>query len=415
MTHHDAPYPARGRYADGFEPLARVFAEHFANHEEIGAGFTVYQNNRCVVDLYGGVADVFSGRPWESDTRIVIFSVTKGLVAMAFHLLAERGQLKWDAPVASYWPDFARAGKGHITVRTLMNHRAGLVTLDRPLTLDDCTQPDRWHIVRDAMEAQRPRWEPGEGQGYHAVTFGMYARELFMRLTGESLNTYLRRELFVPLGSDAYLSTPASEDARMATLYPPRNRDRVGAMLRSMVMAPHSTEARVARKVLAVHSLPRAAFSNPSVGRRGLAVYNEIPVRRAELPWGSGTASAHGIARAYLPFANGGAFGGRSYVSERVLAPVYARQGWSERDRVLQKPLGWSEGFLKEERGVFGPTYEAFGHAGLGGALGWCDPVLGLTVGYAMNKLDWRVRSPRALALCRALYDCAPVREGKAR
>lgn len=412
MTCHEAPFPARGRYADGFEPVARVFAEHLFRGEEVGAGFTVFQRGECVVDLHGGFADVETGRPWESDTRIVVFSVTKGFVAMALHLLAERGDLQWDTPVASYWPGFARAGKQRITVRALMNHRAGLAALDRPLDVDDCTQRGRWHFVREALEAQEPLWEPGEGQGYHAITFGMYARELFTRITGESMNAYLRRELFEPIASDVYLSTPAEEDARMATLYAPRVRDRVGAMVHAALTAPTSTEARVARRLLAPSSLPRAAFGNPRVGRGGLAVYNELPVRRAELPWGSGTASARGIARAYLPFSMAGSFEGRRYVSERVLAPVYARQGWSERDRVLQKPLGWSEGFLKEDKDVFGPTSEAFGHAGLGGALGWCDPVYGLAIGYAMNKLDWRVRSPRALALCRALYTCAPIRDG---
>lgn len=409
MTDLEAPFPARGRYAHGFEPVARVFAEHLSKGEEIGAGFTVFHKGKCVVDLHGGFADVASARPWEADTRIVVFSVTKGFVAMALHLLAERGDLHWDAPVADYWPNFARAGKERITVRMLMNHRGGLAALDRPVTLDDCTQANRWHLVREALEAQQPLWEPGEGQGYHAITFGMYARELFTRITGESLNAYLRRELFEPLGSDVYLSTPESEDERMATLYPPRNRDRVASMLRAIATAPTSTEARLARKVLAPSSMPRAAFGNPSLGHRGLAVYNELPVRRAELPWGSGTASAHGVARAYLPFAAGGSFEGRRYLRESTLAPVYARQGWSERDRVLQKPLGWSEGFLKEDRDVFGPTPEAFGHAGLGGALGWCDPVHGLAIGYAMNKLDWRVRSPRALALCRALYTCGPA------
>lgn len=415
MTVNEAPFPARGTYADGFEPVARVFSESLARGEEIGAGFTVYQRGACVVDLHGGLADVESNRPWADDTRIVVFSVSKGLVAMAFHLLAERGLLHWDAPVASYWPGFAQAKKAHITVRTLLNHRAGLPALDRPLELADCTDPARWHVVREAMEAQRPLWEPGEGQGYHAVTYGMYAKELFARITGESLNSYLRRELLEPLDSDVYLSTPASEDGRMASLYPPRNRDRVRAMLGAMVTAPQSNEARVAREFLSVKSVARAAFGTPRIGKRGLAVYNEIPVRRAEMPWGSGTASARGIARAYLPFANGGSWNGRTYVSERVLAPVYARQGWSERDRVLQKPLGWSEGFLKEEAGVFGPTPEAFGHPGLGGALGWCDPVYGLTIGYAMNKLGWHVRSPRALALCRALYACAPIRDDKTR
>ena len=406
---HDAPHPARGTYADGFEPVARLFADQLARGDEIGAGFAVYRRGECVVDLYGGLADVETRRPWEGDTRIVVFSVTKGFAAMAMHLLAERGKLAWDAPVAEYWPGFGRGKKRHVTVRTLLNHRAGLAALDRPVTMADCVEEDRWHVVRDALEVQEPRWEPGEGQGYHAITWGMYARELFARIADESMGTFLRRELFEPLGSDVHLGTPASEDGLIATLYPPRNRDRIGWMIRAIVTAPGSTEARVGRAVLEPSSLPRAAFGNPRLGRRGLLVYNEPPARRAELPWGGATASARGIARAYLPFATSGEHDGRRYVRERVLAPVYARQGWSERDRVLQKALGWSQGFLKEDRGVFGPTPEAFGHAGLGGALGWCDPVHNLAIGYAMNKLDWRVRSPRAMALCDALYGCAPL------
>ena len=152
------------------------------------------------------------------------------------------------------------------------------------------------------------------------------------------------------------------------------------------------------------------AFFNPSLGPTGLAIYNAPQVRRSELPWGSATASAHGVARAYLPFAGGGVADGRAYLSAATLAPVHARQGWSERDLVLQKPVGWSQGFLKDETTVFSPNPESFGHAGLGGALGWCDPTREITLGYVMNRLDWRVRSPRAVALCRAIYACEPVR-----
>jgi CubicO group peptidase (beta-lactamase class C family) len=103
--------------------------------------------------------------------------------------------------------------------------------------------------------------------------------------------------------------------------------------------------------------------------------------------------------------------GGRTYLRAATLSPVHERQSWSERDLVLQKPIGWSQGFLKEETHLFSPHRESFGHAGMGGALGWCDPVSETTFGYVMNRLDWRVRSPRAIALCRALYDCEPLRK----
>jgi CubicO group peptidase (beta-lactamase class C family) len=407
-----APAPARGAYADGFAPLAERFAAQVRDGAEIGAGLTVYHRGRCVVDLHGGLADASTGRPWERDTRLVVFSVTKGLVAMALALLADRGKLDWDAPVASVWPEFAAAGKGAITLRTLFNHEAGLLGPGVGLTLDDCLDPGRAAYVSRVLAEARPLWEPGRAQGYHAISYGLYASEVFTRIAGESVGTFLTRELFAPLGADVSLGTPAEHDARIATLYPPPTLRRVVNMVGALARGDNA-ESRVLRATLAPTSLVRRAFFEPRVGAAGLSTYNDEPVRRAELAWASATASAHGVARAYLPFALGGSVEGRTYLRGDTLAPVYARQGWSERDLVLQKPLGWSQGFLKEEAHLFSPTPESFGHAGMGGALGWCDPVHGLTFGYVMNRLDWRVRSPRAVALCRALYDSPAVRDAR--
>lgn len=398
-----APYPARGTYDEGFARVARTFAAQLTT-DEIGAGLCVYHRGRCVVDVWGGVADMASGRAWEADTRCVVFSITKGLAAMAMLLLVDRGRIELDAPVSEYWPGFDRASKGAITVRALLNHRAGLCALDRSLDLVDCVRDDRRAFVLDALEENTPKWEPGTNQGYHAITYGMYVRELFERVTGERLGSFLRREVFDPLGSDARLGTGADEDARTATLIAPAATERFKGMARMIVSQPDSPEAHIAKDILSRDSLVRRTFGNPKTGLRTVLAYGDVSVRRAELAWASATASARGVARAYLPFAQGGTFDGREYVKRATLAPVYERQSFADRDRVLGKSLGWSQGFLKEEQGVFGPTREAFGHAGLGGALGWCDPVHELTFGYVMNKLDWRVRSPRALALCESLY-----------
>lgn len=403
-----APSPASGATEDGFEPVARCFADQLARGDEIGAGLTIYHRGRCVVDLWGGLADVEAERPWTRDTRIVLFSVTKGITAMALHLLADRGALEWEAPVATYWPGFARAGKERITVRQLANHTAGLPYLDAPLTLEDCVDPARAPKVLDALEAQRPAWRPGEGQGYHALTFGLYVREVFERIAGEPLGPFLRRELLEPLGSDVFLGTPEEEDPRVATLYPPKVPLRVARMVGAAFTRPRSNEARVARAALQRDSVARRALLNPKAPG-GLEDYNRPPVRRAALAWASATGSAHGLARAYLPFASGGVHDDHRYLSAATLAPVHRRQTWSSRDAVLQKPLGWSQGFLKEERHLFSPHPESFGHAGMGGALGWCDPVDEIAFGYALNHMDWHVRSPRAVALCRALYECEPV------
>jgi CubicO group peptidase (beta-lactamase class C family) len=410
---HASPAPCRGSYADGFAPVAEAFAGHFARSgdrelREIGAALTVYHRGVCVVDLRGGVTDVATAAPWQTDTRLVVYSVTKGLAAMGLALLADRGLLEWDAPVATYWPGFAQAGKAAITCRVLANHQAGLCALDEPLTLADCVDPARYGWLVSALERQKPLWEPGSDQGYHAITFGFYVRELFERIAGESLGTFLERELFGPLGADVSLGTPASVDARIATVYPPSKGQRVVKMLASAIVGGNA-EARVLRSTLARDSLVRRAFFNPKEAEPHL--WNEAPIRRSELASGSATASAHGLARAYLPFAFGGSVDGRAYLKPASLAPLYERQGWSERDRVLQKPIGWSQGFVKEETSLFSPERAAFGHPGIGGALGFCDPKNQLTIGYVPSRLDWRVRSPRALALCRALYECAPVRD----
>ncbi|NUP12738.1 MAG: beta-lactamase family protein [Polyangiaceae bacterium] len=405
-----APGLAQGGFEDGYEPLARRFAANLDERAELGAAIAVYRRGVCVAHLWGGRANVETGEPWGPDSRIVVFSVTKGFVAMALHLAAVRGCFEWDAPVGDIWPELRAAGKEAITFRQLFNHRGGLAAIDEPLTLEQCMSPNARELVRGALERQRPAWQPGTNQGYHALSFGLYAREVFERITGEPIGEFLRREIFEPLRSDARLGARSYEDGRIAALYPPSAAIRIGGMFGALAMGA-SNEARVMRSILERKSLTRRSFANPSSGREGLVAYNGVAARRAELPWASATSSADGIARAYLPFSMGGEVAGKRFFDEKTLEPIYQRQSWSERDLVLQRPLGWSQGFLKEDVDVFSPNPESFGHAGLGGALGWCDPVAGVTVGYCMNRLDWRVRSPRALSLMRALYASPALRD----
>jgi CubicO group peptidase (beta-lactamase class C family) len=395
------------------DSVQHVFESSIASAEETGASLCVYHGDECIIDLAGGLADVEKGTPWTRNTRIVVFSVSKGLSAMALHLLVERGLLHWDAPVTDYWPEFGQVGKGGITVRTLINHEAGLAALDQKLTLAQCAarEPGMDDGVHQAMVEQKPNWEPGTNQGYHAVTWGMYVQELFWRITGEDIGAYLHRELLDPLNSDARLGTAVEFDADMATLYPPSTSERLVNMLGAGFLKGRTNEGRMARDLIRPSSIARRAFLNPSPARKDVREYNEVHVRRAALPWASATSTARGIARAYIPFANGGVADRHRYFSAESLEPIYKRQGWRENDLTLQKPIGWSQGWVKEEIGVFAANTESFGHPGLGGALGWCDPVNNITIGYVMNKMDWRVRSPRALALCKAIYESEDVQD----
>lgn len=392
-----------GTFSPGFEPLAAQFAQHFSEGLEVGAGLCVYHRGEVVVDLWGGLADRASAAPWTADSLIVVFSATKGVAAMALNLAAERGRFVWDRPVAEYWPAFAQAGKERITVRQLFNHRAGLANIAAPLTLAQLCDPEQAEAVRRILAAQPPAWAPGTDQAYHAVSFGLYADAFFEIACGEPLAAFLHRELLDPIGADVYLGTPPEQDARVATLYPVTRPQRVWHMFLAAARGG-STESNVARGFLS-GGLGRTAFTNPHPPN-GMSSYNEPPVRRSLLSWASATASARGLARAYAPWSTGGTLQGRRYVSAETIVPLRERQSWADRDRVLGKPLGWTQGFLKEEEGVFSPNPASFGHAGMGGALGWCDPDAQLSIGYTLNRCDWRVRSPRTLALCDALYRC---------
>ncbi len=395
--------PVQGQVAAGFEPLAAQFARSFAQGTEIGASLCVYHRGEKVVDLWGGLADTALQTPWTADSLIVVFSATKGLAAMALNLAAERGAFAWDAPVAQYWPAFGQAGKARITVRQLFNHRAGLAGIATPLTLAQLCDPDQASDVRTALETQSPAWAVDTQQGYHALSYGMYASTFFEEVCHEPLHTFLHREYLDPLGADVFLGTPPEQDHRVATLYPGSMTARVGKMVWAALRG-NSPEAHVARSLLRGGHAKQAFMNPPATG--GMGIYNQPPVRRHSLAWASATATARGLARAYVPWSLGGQWQGRRYVAPETIAPLLQRQGWSPRDLVLGKPLGWAQGFLKEEDGIFSPNRGSFGHPGMGGALGWCDPQAQLAFGYTMNRCDWRIRSPRALALCQALYRC---------
>lgn len=395
------PVLIHGAVHPKFGEVAEAFRANFAHRGEIGAALTIDVEGQRVVDVWGGLADRATGRPWERDTRGVMFSATKGLVALAFLMLEDRGILDVDAPVVTWWPGFGRHGKQHITVRTLLNHRAGLSVVDLPVPLTDYADPPR---VDEALEAQAPVWQPGTAQGYGGTAWGMYTGALFRRITGETVGAFLKREVFEPLGVDVRLGLPPSEGTDIATLYPAEPKKILPAVLPRMVLQD-SLEGRFFTQVLLKRrSIPARAFANPQLGPRRLDVLNDPEVRSWELPWKGAVGSARGLATIYAALAQGGALDGVRLVSEAALARVHPRQSWAWEDRVLLKPMGFSQGFMKEEPHLFSPNEAAFGHSGAGGALGMADPTHRIAVGYVMNGMDWHVRSPRTLAITHALY-----------
>ena len=389
-----------GFVAPGFEPVRAQFERNFAHHREVGASVCVYRGDECVVDLWGGVMDPETEAPWQADSIINTFSVTKGLVALAVLQLEDQGRLDLDAPVTEVWPDFGRAGKQSITLRHILNHRSGVAALDQPLSLEDCLT---WQNIDDAIVAQAPLWEPDTDQGYHGVTWGFLVPSIVARAAGTRIEDVFN-PMATALDAEAYLGVPTEKLPQCATLlyrsplYALLNvMKRVtegginGPFFRNVVFRPSGDAAR--------------AFSNPaSLGARGFGNYNLDEVRQAVLPWTNINASARGIARMYAPLASDGeAFGVRVFSPEAAQRPR-ACQSWTERDRIMRKPLGFSQGFLRAEPGVFTPTEDFLGHPGTGGCLGYADPKTGVSFGYVMNRMRSHVRSPTAMALSQAVY-----------
>lgn len=390
-----------GEVAPGFEAVADTFRANFTERREVGAAVSCWHRGERVVDLWAGWADPAAKTPWNADTLGIVFSATKGLVALSFLMLAERGAFDYDQPVAEYWPEFAEAGKGSITVRQLLNHRSGLCAIDAPLTIEDFHHPAR---VEAALVAQKPLWPPGEGQGYHAISYGPFAAALFERIAGTTLGAFLRDEVAGPLDADVFLGLPEELNPRVARLLPPGLREKLFEILPALFT--DSTEGRLYRQALKRGSDTQRATSNPAeLGARALHNYDRADVRALELPWANGIASARGLAKIYAALAGGGSLGGVQLLKPESLELVRERQSYGP-DRVLQKTLGWSLGFIKEEPHLFSPNEAAIGHPGAGGAIGLADPSEELSVAYVMNRMDTRLRSPRALALCQSLYGC---------
>ncbi|MCT9109836.1 serine hydrolase domain-containing protein [Streptomyces mirabilis] len=370
-----------------FAAVRTAFEENFRDRDELGAAVTVTLDGETVVDLWGGWADAARTRPWERATLVNVWSTSKGPTSLCAHILADRGLLDFDAPVAAYWPEFAAAGKESVLVRHLLSHRAGLAGLREP---HDLAQLCDWELTVERLAAQEPWWEPGTRSGYHALTFGHLVGEVVRRVSGLRPGAFLEREVTGPLGIDFTIGLPEKEAERAAELVHPR-------------VASSSEQAAVFAQ-LAPAAV--AALANPLVGATEA---NTAQWRAAEIPAANGHGTARAVAALYGIFAGRGAYGSRQVLSPEAAERVREGQG-SCRDLVLgagfehetETGLGL---WLSGPNGSYGPNPRAFGHDGFGGSCGLADPESGLSLGYVMNRMGPHIADdPRKMALVDALY-----------
>jgi CubicO group peptidase (beta-lactamase class C family) len=377
-----------GHVEPGFGPVADAFVENFSEHGEVGAAVCVYRDALPVVDLWAGLADRDVGRPWEETTAALVFSTTKGVTAACANLLIERGQLELDHPIAAYWPEFAAAGKERIPVRWALSHQAGLAAVAGELTLEAVLA---WDPVVAAIAAQAPNWEPGTAHGYHARSYGWIVGELVRRITGVSLGRFFATEMAAPLGLDFWIGLPASEEGRLARIYPPE--------------PPADPDVRAAMEAFMG---PSTLLGRVLTGPSGLFGYNDMwnrpELHAAEMPSSNGIGTAPALARFYGALI-GEVDGVRLLRAATVAA---AREVQAEGpDRVLGLPTRFGLGFALPP--MLGPGLgpAAFGHPGAGGSLGFADPDAGLGFGYVMNQMKLGVTGDqRTAALISALYGC---------
>ncbi|WP_299541682.1 serine hydrolase domain-containing protein [uncultured Streptomyces sp.] len=375
-----------GHCDDRFAAVRDAFERNFTDRDELGAAVTVLVDGAPVADLWGGWADAARTRPWERDTVVNVWSTTKGPTALCAHVLADRGLLDLDAPVADYWPEFAAAGKESVRIRHLLSHRAGLAGLRAPHTLEELYD---WDLTTSRLAATEPWWEPGTRSGYHAITYGFLVGEVVRRITGLLPGEFLRQEITGPLDLDFAIGLPEKEAGRVAELVQAR---------------PAGGDPAAA--FAAMGPLAVASLANPPSGARAA---NTDAWRAAEIPAANGHGTARAVAALYAVITGRGSHDGHRILSEEAAERVREGQGPC-RDLVL------GDGFAHEteialgvwlsgENGSYGPNPRAVGHDGAGGSCGLADPEAGVSLGYVMNRMGLRLADdPRKMALIEAVY-----------
>ncbi len=363
---------------DRFAPVRETFAANLRSGADIGASFTATVDGETVVDIWGGWADPERTRPWGRDTLVNVYSTTKTMTALTALLVADRGDLDFDAPVARYWPEFAQNGKAGVKVSHLMSHSSGLSGWKQPIAKEDLYD---WEKVTSLLAAQVPYWQPGTAIGYHALTQGYLVGEVVRRITGKTLGTVFREEIAEPLGADFHIGLPASEDARIADLIPPPPGTAVGDGEQSELSANMS--------------------SNPGIN---VSATRTRAWRAAEIPAAGGHGNARSIAEIHVLLANGGVAKGKRLLSEAGCRKALELQIEGP-DLVLGVPARFGLGFGLPGAHLPLPNPNTIYWGGYGGSLAIIDMDARTSFGYAMNRMaPTTTGDMRALGLAAAMW-----------
>lgn len=361
-----------------FAPVLAAFKANFVEGRELGARFSFCLDGELVVDLWAGRADRAGTAAFDQNTLTPVFSTTKALASLMIARLVDQGRLAFDQPAAEVWPAFGQAGKDRITVEQVMSHQAGLAAFVEPI---DPTLWFDWDATCARLAAMAPLWPPGSASGYHPVTFGYLAGELFRRADGRTLGTALREDLAGPLGLDLWIGLPDSEAGRCAEVRRPPALPDLGPLT----------------------DLKRAAFMEKWSSPGGVS---HADWRRAEIPSVNGHATAAALARLAGLLACDGMLDGRRWLSAGLAGRAAASRIVGD-DLVLPFRISWGAGFMRNEGlNIYGPGQNTFGHSGWGGSCLFADPDRRVSGAYVMNRQSAAlIGDARARRLIDAVYE----------
>jgi CubicO group peptidase (beta-lactamase class C family) len=371
------PVVIGGQCHDAFRAVRSAFEKNFVERGDIGAGFAVVRNGEIMVDLWGGHSNADRTRAWTPGTVTNVWSTTKGVAAICFAILVERGKAAYDDPVARHWPEFAASGKDGITIAQLLSHQGGLCGLDQPTTLEDLLDQPKMERL---FAAQAPLWPPGTQCGYHAASHGPLTNALFRRIEGRTMAQFVAEELSAPFALDLSIGLPETQAWNASEIIAPPT-------LSSTDANPTPSRAQA------------AALANPVLDPRSA---NTATWRASPVPSMNGFATARGLARLYGALAVGGLLDGVPLLSQDVIEQA-TRVRIDSVDLVLGMQARWTAGFLRNVHGIYGDKPTSYGHSGWGGSFAFADPERGLGVSWVMNAMGHNlVGDERAMALVNA-------------
>jgi CubicO group peptidase (beta-lactamase class C family) len=373
MSEHTTATNLDGEIAHGWQPVADVLAASIERGDDLGASVAIYHRGQCVIDVAGGAFEPGSQRAYDRDTLQLVFSTTKGITSIALAMCVERGLLRYDEKVSTYWPEFASSGKGEATVAQLLSHQCGLITIDG-ITLQEALD---WDTVTDRLAGGVPEWPIGSGHGYHALTFGWLAGELVRRADGRTLGRFVADEIAGPLDVDLWIGLPEDEEHRVSPL--------IGGLGAPGDDLDPDVKAMIDR-IIGPETLGGRALSL-SGAFSGDGIFNRRDVHAAEIPAANAITNAAALAKVYAATLT--AIDGVRLIDAETRDVARAQlTPHGEPDLCLMMPTTFGMGFMTH--GLFTPYAGpgSYGHPGAGGSVAFAQPERDLALAYAMNTMS---------------------------